>query len=131
MMLTITARRRFGAYSDISATELESAPPRPRPVRNRQGSNWAKVLQRDVSMANIPKIRVQATIGHFRPQRSAIGPDNMEEIIKPISAATKMGPNVLIGMCRDSAMEGARKPMLCVSKPSSTMTVPQRAIVQI
>src|ERR1700693_4607351 len=97
IMLTITASRRFGAYSDISATELDSAPPRPSPVRNRQASNWSKVVQRAVSMANIPKINVQATIGHFRPQRSAIGPDNMEENIKPISAATKMGEKVFIG----------------------------------
>ena len=82
-------------------------------------------------MANIPKINVQATIGHLRPQRSAIGPDNMEEIIKPTSAAAKMGPKVFTGMCRDSAMDGARKPMLCVSKPSSTMTMPHRAMVQI
>src|SRR5580692_10490477 len=131
MMLTMTARRRFGAYSDISATEFESAPPRPRPVRNRQAISWSNVEQRDVSIANIPKMSVQQTIGHFRPQRSAIGPESMEEIIKPMRAKTKMGPKFLMGMCRDSAIEGARKPILWVSNPSRTMTMPHRVMVQI
>src|SRR5580704_8467900 len=105
-MLTMTASRRFGAYSDISATELDNAPPKPRPVRNRKASSSLKEAQRAVSMANVPKINVQATIGHFRPQRSAIGPDNIEEIIKPTSAAAKMGPKVFTGTCKVSAMEG-------------------------
>src|SRR5579863_6067764 len=99
-MLTITARILFGANSDIRATELESAPPRPSPVRNRQARNCSKVVHWDVSMANIPKISVEATIGHFRPQRSAIGPDNMDEIIKPTRAAAKMVPKFLMGMWR-------------------------------
>src|SRR5271169_2744894 len=96
-MVTTTAIRRLGAYSDISATTLDIAPPSARPVRNRKRTTSLKDVARRVRTANGPNTTVQITIGHFRPQRSAIGPTNSEEIIKPSNAAVTMGPKVFTG----------------------------------
>ena len=68
---------------------------------------------------NAPKVSVAMMIGHFRPQRSAISPEIMAEIINPRSAAPKTGPKALKGIRSVLAMDGAN-PRLWASNPSRT-----------
>ncbi len=45
MVMTMVARRRCGLNSDVSATALGIAPPRPRPVRKRSATSQSDVLR--------------------------------------------------------------------------------------
>jgi hypothetical protein len=60
-----------------------------------------------------------------------MGPAVMAAIINPNKLAAKTGPKVRSGIPRVSAIDGARNPMHCVSKPSRTSTRLQKTIVEI
>jgi hypothetical protein len=122
---------RFGEYSALRATTLGIAPPRPTPVRKRNRSSSSNDVTNAVRNVNRPKPKVEVTIVHFRPQRSATGPRTPAPHMRPRRPATNTGANALSGTPMDSAIEGARKPMLCVSNPSKTATKPHMRIVPI
>jgi hypothetical protein len=62
MSPTIVARSRFGAYSEVIAMTLGSAPPRPMPVRRRQmmrpAMDWAKGVSSEK-----PRLAAEAVAG--------------------------------------------------------------------
>ena len=128
---TKTRCRRFGAYSDVSATTLGIAPPKPSPVRARKITISWNDEALPVSVAKIANMSVETTTGHLRPQRSATGPMIIEAVMKPIKPQAKTGVKAFKGRRNVSEIGGARKPMHCVSKPSRTMTRPHNAIVVI
>ena len=122
---------RFGAYSVVSATTLGSAPPSPNPVRKRRASSSSRVPARVVASEKRPKVAVAPTITHLRPTLSARGPRTPAPHIRPTRPATNTGAKDGSGTCMASEIAGARKPMLCVSKPSSTAIEAHRAMVTI
>src|ERR1700733_7125705 len=126
---TTVGANRFGEYSDAMETTGGNAAPRPRPVKNRKATSSLYVLARAVSKLKMPKVIVESTTTHLRPQRSAMGPAAMAASIKPKRLAEKTYPIVFRGIWRFSEIAAPRVPAVWALNPSKTKTRPQRRMV--
>src|SRR5208283_3862875 len=96
-------RRRAGAYSDIKAVAIGTAPPRPRLVITRQAINTvgfdARVTPRVVSPMTII---IAISVGR-RPNRSASGASRTAPRAMPISDPESAGAKAGGGRLHSSA----------------------------
>ncbi|MCY1243930.1 hypothetical protein D9M72_569730 [compost metagenome] len=85
-------RRRFGAYSFISATAFGIKPPQPRPAKNRKILNCSGEPASPVSKVETVNSTKLMAMPFLRPIRSASGPKISAPNIMPNSAQACSAP---------------------------------------
>ena len=105
--VTKAARKRPGAYSEVSAIKHGVAPPKPNPATTLKAISIGTDVASAVRMVKTP-ICAAATISSvLRPKRSASGPNVAAPTVAPTRVEEKIHLKLAIGMPSSSAVNGA------------------------
>src|SRR5450830_855313 len=119
MAATRKARRRSGTYSDSRGGGWGWAAPRPRPVRKRSAAIWVVSCASGVSRVHRPKPSTEPISTRRRPHQSEDDPASTAPTARPIGAAPITMPKAGREIPHSARMEGATKPMMATSMPST------------